>query len=90
MLRPVPAGNCSVGAGAVAVRRDRIDLAIAGGVNAFSQIAMPGFYRSRVMIPNVGRLFGGGRQGMQIGEAAAFLVLEGDPVARTCAQTARV
>lgn len=76
------AGNYAIGAGAEAVRTGLVDLAIAGGVDAFSRIAMAGFSRSRAMTPDFCRPFDAERQGMQLGEAAAFLILEREEAAR--------
>ncbi|MGH2543375.1 MAG: beta-ketoacyl-[acyl-carrier-protein] synthase family protein [Ardenticatenaceae bacterium] len=70
------AGNYAIGAGADAVRAGWVDVAVAGGVDAFSRIAMAGFSRSRAMTPDRCRPFNARRQGMQLGEAAAFVVLE--------------
>jgi len=70
------AGNYSIGVAADMLRRRRIDVAIAGGVDAFSRIAMLGFSRSRAMTPDICAPFDADRRGMQLGEAAAFLVLE--------------
>lgn len=69
------AGNYAIGAAARAVASGRIDVALAGGVEPFSQIAMVGFARMRAMAPGGCTPFGLGRRGMTLGEAAAFLVL---------------
>jgi 3-oxoacyl-[acyl-carrier-protein] synthase II len=70
------AGNTAIGAAVSLLQRDMIDVAVAGGVDGFSRIAMAGFVRSRAMTPNVCRPFDAGRAGMQLAEGAAFLVLE--------------
>ncbi len=70
------AGNYAIGAAAAALRRGEIDIALAGGVEPFSRIAMVGFARMRAMAPDLCRPFDTERRGMQIGEAAAILVLE--------------
>lgn len=70
------AGNYAIGAAARLIKRGKIDVAIAGGVDAFSRIAMVGFSRSRAMSPDYCRPFDSERQGMQLGEASAFLMLE--------------
>jgi 3-oxoacyl-[acyl-carrier-protein] synthase II len=77
------AGNYAIGAAVRDLRAGRIDAAIAGGVDAFSRIAMVGFSRARAMSPDRCRPFDADRKGMQLGEAAAFLVLEREDRART-------
>jgi len=81
------AGNYAIGAAAAAVRSGRVDVAVAGGVEPFSRIAMVGFSRMRAMTPDLCRPFVAGRRGMQLGEGAAFVVVES--AARAAARTAR-
>lgn len=76
------AGNYAIGAAANAIRRGRIDRAIAGGVDPFSRIAMLGFARVRAMSNERCRPFDAERRGMQLSEGAAFLVLERESAAR--------
>ncbi len=70
------AGNYAIGAAAEQLRRGKIDVALAGGVEPFSRIAMTGFSRSRAMSEGVCRPFDQQRDGMLLGEGAAVLVLE--------------
>ena len=70
------AGNYAIGAAAAAVRAGRVEVAVAGGVEPFSRIALLGFARSRAMSSDFCRPFDRARTGMQLGEASAFLVLE--------------
>ena len=70
------AGNYALGAAAAAVGSGAVDAALAGGVEPFSRIALLGFARSRAMSSDLCRPFDANRSGMQLGEAAAFLVLE--------------
>jgi len=70
------AGNTAIGAAVSLLRRGVVDVAVAGGVDGFSRIAMAGFVRSRAMTPDLCRPFDAGRAGMQLAEGAAFLVLE--------------
>ncbi|MCU7813303.1 MAG: beta-ketoacyl-[acyl-carrier-protein] synthase family protein [Candidatus Thiodiazotropha sp. (ex Notomyrtea botanica)] len=72
------AGNYALGAGIEAIRSGRADAVIAGGVEPFSRIAMTGFSRSRAMAGDYCRPFDRDRSGMQLGEAAAFLILESE------------
>ncbi len=70
------AGNTAIGAAVSLLQRGLIDVAVAGGVDGFSRIAMAGFARSRAMTPDRCRPFDADRAGMQLAEGAAFLVLE--------------
>lgn len=72
------AGNYALGAAATTVRSGAVEAAVAGGVEPFSRIAMLGFARSRAMSSDLCRPFDRNRSGMQLGEAAAFLVLESE------------
>ena len=81
------AGNYAIDAAARLLADDRVDMAIAGGVDAFSRIAMTGFTRSRAMDPDTCRPFDAARSGMQLGEGAAFVVLE--RAVDACARGAR-
>jgi 3-oxoacyl-[acyl-carrier-protein] synthase II len=69
------AGNYAIGAAARAVASGRVDIAVAGGVEPFSRIAMVGFARMRAMAPDGCAPFGLGRRGMTLGEGAGFVVL---------------
>jgi 3-oxoacyl-[acyl-carrier-protein] synthase II len=73
------AGNYAVGAALAALRRGRVDLAIAGGVEPFSRLSMVGFSRSRAMAADLCRPFDARRSGMLLGEGAALFVLERAP-----------
>ena len=77
------AGNYALGAAAAAIRRGALDVAVAGGVEPFSRIAMVGFARSRAMSGELCRPFDRNRDGMQLGEGAAFLVVESENHARS-------
>lgn len=72
------AGNYAIGVGARAVASGRVDIALVGGVEPFSRIAMVGFARMRAMAPDGCAPFGLGRRGMTLGEGAGFLVLQRD------------
>lgn len=72
------AGNYAIGAGARAVASGRVDVALVGGVEPFSRIAMVGFARMRAMAPDGCAPFASGRRGMTLGEGAGFLVLQRD------------
>jgi 3-oxoacyl-[acyl-carrier-protein] synthase II len=70
------AGNYAVGAALAALRAGRIDVALAGGAEPFSRLAMVGFSRSRAMAADACRPFDAQRSGMLLGEGAAMFVLE--------------
>lgn len=70
------AGNYAIGAAARCVSAGRADIVLAGGVDPFSRIALLGFARLRAMAADRCRPFDAGRDGMQLGEAAAFVVVE--------------
>ncbi|MDO6597976.1 beta-ketoacyl-[acyl-carrier-protein] synthase family protein [Oceanihabitans sp. 2_MG-2023] len=71
------AGNYALNAGLDALRKGDITIAIVGGVDPFSKIAMTGFSRSRAMSPSgICKPFDLDRDGMILGEGAGFLVLE--------------
>jgi 3-oxoacyl-[acyl-carrier-protein] synthase II len=70
------AGNYAIGAAHRAVAAGRVDIALAGGVEPFSRIAMLGFARMRAMAPDGCRPFAPARRGMTLGEGAAFVVVE--------------
>lgn len=70
------AGNYAIGAAASAIRNGLTDVAIAGGVEPFSRVAMTGFSRSRAMTADICRPFDQNRDGMILGEGAAIFILE--------------
>jgi 3-oxoacyl-[acyl-carrier-protein] synthase II len=76
------AGNYAIGSAARAIASGSIERAVAGGVDAFSRIAMLGFARVRAMSSDRCRPFDRNRRGMQLGEGAAFVVLERESAAR--------
>jgi 3-oxoacyl-[acyl-carrier-protein] synthase II len=76
------AGNYAIGNAARAILGGRVDRAVAGGVDAFSKIAMLGFARARAMSSERCRPFDRNRRGMQLGEGAGFVVLERESAAR--------
>ena len=71
------AGNYAIQAGIHALQNKHIDIAIVGGVDPFSKIAMTGFSRSRAMSSSgICQPFSSHRDGMLLGEGAGFLILE--------------
>ena len=80
-------GACAAGNYALAralddVRAGRADRVLAGGVDAFSRTAFIGFAKLGALALDSCRPFGLDRQGLVLGEGAAFLLVE----ARTSAQ----
>jgi 3-oxoacyl-[acyl-carrier-protein] synthase II len=70
------AGNYAVGGALECLRQGRATVALAGGAEPFSRLAMVGFARSRAMAANACRPFDRNRSGMLLGEGAAMFVLE--------------
>jgi len=72
---------CAAGAQAIAVAADLIrdgkaEIAIAGGVEVLNRMVMSGFEALRAVSPTGPHPFDAGRDGIQLAEAAAFVVLE--------------
>ena len=70
------AGNYAVGMAMHGLRRGEISVAIAGGAEPFSRIAMVGFSRSRAMASDTCKPFDAQRSGMILGEGAAIFIME--------------
>jgi 3-oxoacyl-(acyl-carrier-protein) synthase len=73
---------CAAGAQAIAVAADlirdgRAKLALAGGVEVLSRMVLSGFEALRAVSPTGCRPFDADRDGIQLAELAAFVVLEG-------------
>lgn len=69
-------GNYAIGQGYDIVRKGMTDLAIVGGSDPFSRIALTGFNKLLAMSPDMCRPFDKNRKGMMLGEGAAILILE--------------
>ena len=76
------AGNYAVGLAYDLIRQDQIDVAVAGGTEAFSESAFAGFNRLNAMSPDVCRPFDRDRRGLLLGEGAGVLILETEEHAR--------
>ena len=70
------AGNYALGYAFDLIRSEKLDLAFAGGSDAFSRVAFVGFNRLMVMAPDRCQPFDKNRKGMLLGEGAAMLILE--------------
>jgi 3-oxoacyl-[acyl-carrier-protein] synthase II len=67
----------AIGQAMDAIRCGRIDAAVAGGTDALSRLTFSGFNQLRLMDVEPCRPFDRSRAGMNIGEGAGMLVLEG-------------
>jgi 3-oxoacyl-(acyl-carrier-protein) synthase len=70
-------GAASIALGADLVRAGVTPTALVGGVDALTHICFMGFNALKLLDPSPCRPFDRDRRGMSIGEAAAFLVIEG-------------
>lgn len=76
LMAACSSSTIAIGQAVDAIRRGRLDAALAGGTDALSRLTFAGFNSLRLMDPQPCRPFDAGRQGMNIGEGAAILVLE--------------
>ena len=76
LMAACSSSTIAIGQAVDAIRRGRLDAALAGGTDALSRLTFAGFNSLRLMDPQPCRPFDVGRQGMNIGEGAAILVLE--------------
>lgn len=76
LMAACSSSTIAIGQAVDAIRRGRLDAALAG-TDALSRLTFAGFNALRLMDPQPCRPFDAGRQGMNIGEGAAILVLEG-------------
>jgi 3-oxoacyl-[acyl-carrier-protein] synthase II len=72
----------AIGWGADLVATGRLKATLCGGTDALSLLTYAGFNSLRVVDPNPCAPFSLGREGISLGEGAAFLVLEREDVAR--------
>ncbi len=70
------AGNYSIGYAYDLIKEARVDLMLAGGVDAFSRINFVGFSRLYSIAPEICQPFDKNRKGMLVSEGAGMLVLE--------------
>ncbi len=76
LMAACSSSTIAIGQAVEALRLGRIDAALAGGTDALSRLTFAGFNALRLMDPQPCRPFDTARQGMNIGEGAAILVLE--------------
>jgi 3-oxoacyl-[acyl-carrier-protein] synthase II len=75
-------GNVALGAALDLVRRGRCDVVLAGGVDALHDFVLAGFGCLKAADPAPCRPFDKSRRGLNLGEAAAFVVVESEAHAR--------
>ncbi|QUH30939.1 beta-ketoacyl-[acyl-carrier-protein] synthase family protein [Vallitalea guaymasensis] len=71
-------GTMAVGNAFESIRSGGVDVAIAGGVDVFSDTSISGFNSMQNMSSKPTKPFDENREGLNIGEAAAFFVLESE------------
>ena len=76
LMAACSSSTIAIGQAVDAIRRGRLDAAVAGGTDALSRLTFSGFNALRLMDSRPCRPFDAGREGMNIGEGAAILVLE--------------
>ncbi len=70
------AGNYAIAYASDMIRLRKCDIALAGGVDAFSRYAFTGFHRMHALSPDYCRPFDLNRKGTVVGEGAGLLILE--------------
>jgi len=68
----------SIMQGAQLIKHGKLDRAICGGTEALSRFTINGFHSLMIVDPNHCRPFDNTRKGLNLGEGAAFLVLESE------------
>jgi 3-oxoacyl-[acyl-carrier-protein] synthase II len=75
-------GNAALGAALELVRSGRADVVLAGGVDALHDFVIAGFATLKALDPEPCRPFDRRRRGLNLGEAACFLLVESPEHAR--------
>jgi 3-oxoacyl-[acyl-carrier-protein] synthase II len=75
-------GTDAVGIAAGKIRTGRADIMIAGGIDVLSSFALAGFHSLQALTHDKVRPFDKNRDGLALGEGAAFIVLESEKRAR--------
>jgi 3-oxoacyl-[acyl-carrier-protein] synthase II len=76
------AGTNAIGRAADLIRTGQADWMVAGGVDVFSELTFSGFNALQLLAREDCRPFDEGRDGLMLGDAAAFVVLESRDAAR--------
>ena len=71
-------GNAAIGAGFELIRSGRAEIVLAGGLDALQEFVVSGFACLKALDPRPCRPFDRDRKGLNLGEGAAFLVLESE------------
>jgi 3-oxoacyl-(acyl-carrier-protein) synthase len=82
-------GTDAIGIAASWIQSGLCDVALAGGTDELSRISYMGFLSLKIMDPNPCRPFDRDRNGLNLGEGAAILVLESSDVNRSSGKTPR-
>lgn len=69
-------GTNSIGRAFDLISKGRIDMAVAGGVDIFSELTYSGFNSLQNLSKSVCRPFDKGRDGLTLGDASAFVIVE--------------
>jgi 3-oxoacyl-[acyl-carrier-protein] synthase-1 len=68
--------------GARMIKHGLLDRVLVGGTDALSKVMLNGFHALMIVDSEIGKPFDKNRKGLNIGEGAAFLVLESEKIAR--------
>ncbi len=67
--------------GARMVKHNMLDRVLVGGTDALSKVMLNGFHALMIVDPQISKPFDKNRRGLNLGEGAAFLMIESDKVA---------
>ncbi|MEQ8766246.1 MAG: beta-ketoacyl-[acyl-carrier-protein] synthase family protein [Planctomycetota bacterium] len=70
------AGSMAIAAGLAALQDGEVDLALCGGADGLCELTYAGFNSLRAVAPDACRPFRADREGLSLGEGAAFLLLQ--------------
>ena len=68
--------------GARMIKHNMLDRVLVGGTDALSKVMLNGFHALMIVDPEISKPFDRDRKGLNLGEGAAFLVLESEKLAR--------
>jgi 3-oxoacyl-[acyl-carrier-protein] synthase II len=70
------AGTNSIGRGFDLISRNRIDMCVSGGIDIFTELSFAGFNSLQAISKSICQPFDKQRDGMTLGDASAFVILE--------------